>query len=86
MQTLREPKHTDNPPDRVLGGKRSAKFQRKYAKAVKAIEAGVIKPEIKPVASHVSCSTRTASSILARAVNVDGRFSRDTRGRVAFVV
>ena len=27
-------------PDRVPGGKRSAKFQRKYAKAVKAIEGG----------------------------------------------
>jgi len=71
-------------PDRVPGGKRSARFQRKYAKAVKAIKGGVIKPEVKPVAEYVSCSTRTASSILSKAVESDGRFSRDARGRIAF--
>jgi len=71
-------------PDRVPGGKRSARFQRKYAKAVKAIEGGEIKPEVKPVATHVNCSTRTASSILSKAVESDGRFSRDARGRIAF--
>lgn len=72
-------------PDRVPGRKRSATFQRKYAAAVKAIEAGSIAPEVKPVSSHVQCSTRTASSILAKACDCDDRFSRDTRGRVRFM-
>jgi len=58
-------------PDWVPGSKRSAKFQRKYAKAIKAIAGAVIKPEVKPVAEYVSCSTRTASSILAKAVKDD---------------
>ena len=71
-------------PDRVPGGKRSAQFQRKYAQAVKAIESGVIKAEVKPVSTHVSCSTRTATSILAQAVKEDERFARDSRGRVTF--
>ena len=71
-------------PDRVPGGKRSARFQRKYAKAIQGIVNGLIKPEVKPVAAHVSCSTRTASSILTKAVKDDERFSRDTRGRIAF--
>ena len=70
--------------NRVPGRKRKQTFQRKYAQAVKAIECGEILPEVKPVAAFVACSTRTASSILARAVESDGRFSRDTRGRVLF--
>ena len=70
--------------DRVPGGKRSAEFQRKYAKAIKAIEGGTIAPEVKPVVVHVSCGTRTASSILAKAVKDDERFARDSRGRVTF--
>ncbi len=73
-------------PDRVPGGKRSAQFQRKYAQAVKAVTNGVIRPEVKPIADHVACSTRTASSILSKAVQDDCRFSRDTRGRVTFAV
>ena len=68
----------------VPSRKRKATFQRKYAQAVGAIERGEILPEVKPVAALVACSTRTASSILARAVESDGRFSRDTRGRVVF--
>lgn len=83
MQTLRQPQGRSK-PDRVPGGKRSAQFQRKYAAAVKAVEDGVIAPEVKLVAAHVSCGTRTASSILTRAVKDDERFSRDTRGRVTF--
>jgi len=71
-------------PDRESGGKRSAEFQRKYAKAVKAIEAGNLAPEVKPVAVHVSCGTSTETSILAQAVKVDRRFSRDTQGQVMF--
>ena len=66
----------------VPGRRRAATFQRKYAQAVSAIEGGEILPEVKPVAALVACSTRTASSILARAVESDDRFSRDTRGRV----
>ncbi len=71
-------------PDRVPGSKRSSNFQRKYAAAIKAIETGDIRPEVKPVSLTVGCSTRTASSILAKAVDSDDRFSRDSRGRVAF--
>lgn len=70
--------------DRVPGRKRAATFQRKYANALKAIEHGQITPEVKPIAGHVQCSTRTASSILAKAVESDDRFARDTRGRVRF--
>ena len=69
---------------RVPGRKRKQMFQRKYAQAVSAIERREILPEVKPVAALVACSTRTASSILAMAVESDGRFSRDTRGRVVF--
>ncbi len=70
--------------NRVPGRKRKQTFQRKYAAAVQAIERGQILPEVKPVSAFVACSTRTASSILARAVESDGRFNRDTRGRVVF--
>ncbi len=69
---------------RVPGRKRKQTFQRKYAAAVQAIERGDILPEVKPVSAFVACSTRTASSILAKAVDSDERFTRDIRGRVMF--
>ena len=46
---------------RVPGRKRQQTFQRKYAQAVSAIERGDTSPEVKPVATLVACSTRTAS-------------------------
>jgi len=49
-----------------------------------AIELGEILPEVKPVSAFVACSTRTTSSILAKAVEADDRFSRDARGSVVF--
>lgn len=69
---------------RVPARKRKSGFQRKYAVALKAISNGEIAPEVKPVSLRVKCSTRTASSILAKAVDTDDRFKRDTRGRVTF--
>jgi len=68
----------------VPGRERKQTFQRKYAQAVLAIELGEILPEVKPVSAFVACSTRTTSSILAKAVEADDRFSRDARGSVVF--
>lgn len=85
MAALREPVTvTAKVPSRVPGSKRSIDFQRKYATAIKAIEQGEILPAVKPVMSRVNCSPRTASAVLAKAVDSDSRFSRDTRGRVSF--
>ena len=73
-----------NVSDPVPGSKRSAQFQRKCAQALSAIEAGRILPAVKPVCACVNCSPRTASAILTKLVTDDARFSRDTRGRIAF--
>ena len=72
---------TITPSTRTPGASRKKTFQQKVAEADKAIKAGEIQPEIKPVAAHCQCSTRTATSILAELVE-QGGYKRDAAGRV----
>lgn len=66
---------------RSPGYRRRKTFQAKVAEARQAIESGTILPEIKPVAEHVKCSTRTATAVLSALVDT-GKFVRDASGRI----
>lgn len=50
---------------RVPGTKRQRQFERQVQRAKKAIVAGTIKPQARPVSELCGCARRTALSILA---------------------